>query len=39
MVFGLIDKLLTSGKIPDSGMNIVAWPNIIMLKNLRRAGI
>ena len=34
MVFGLMDKLLKSGKILETGLNIFARPNIIELRNL-----
>ena len=39
MVFGLTDKLLQSGKILETGLNIFARLNIIELNNLHRAGI
>ena len=39
MVFGLIIKLFQSVKIFETDLNVFARPNIIELKNLRRAGI
>ena len=39
MVFGLMDKLLASGTICETGVIVFARPNVIELKNLHRAGI
>ena len=39
MVFGLMDKLLQSGKVLETGLNTYARPNTRELKILHRAGI
>ena len=39
MVFGLMDKLLASEKIRKTVLIVFARPNVIILKNLHRAGI